>query len=47
VGGYVLKDGKRLGEKAPGIDTALTDDLYEKLLVRRLQTTMVTDRART
>jgi hypothetical protein len=33
VGGYVLKDGKRLGEKRlPAIDTALTDDLYEKLL---------------
>jgi hypothetical protein len=34
VGGYVLKDGKRLGEKRlAAIDTALTDDLYEKLLV--------------
>jgi len=34
VGGYVLKDGKRLGEKRlTVIDTALTDDLYEKLLV--------------
>jgi hypothetical protein len=34
VGGYVLKDGRRLGEKRlTAIDTALTDDLYEKLLV--------------
>jgi hypothetical protein len=34
VGGYVLKDGKRLGEKRlAAIDTALTDDLYEKLLI--------------
>jgi hypothetical protein len=34
VGGYVLKDGKRLGEKRlSAIDTALTDDLYEKLLI--------------
>jgi hypothetical protein len=34
VGGYVLKDGKRLGEKRLiAIDTALTDDLYEKLLI--------------
>jgi hypothetical protein len=34
VGGYVLKDGKRLGEKRlTAIDTALTDDLYEKLLI--------------
>ena len=34
VGGYVLKDRKRLGEKRlTVIDTALTDDLYEKLLV--------------
>jgi len=34
VGGYVLRDGKRLGEKRlAAIDTALTDDLYEKLLV--------------
>ena len=31
VGGYILKDGKRLGEKRlTAIDTALTDDLYEK-----------------
>jgi hypothetical protein len=29
VGGYILKDGKRLGEKRlTAIDTALTDDLY-------------------
>jgi hypothetical protein len=36
VGGYVLKDGKRLGEKRlTAIDTALTDDLYEKLLILR------------
>ena len=36
VGGYVLKDGKRLGEKRlSAIDTALTDDLYEKLLILR------------
>ncbi|MGY3494191.1 hypothetical protein [Bradyrhizobium sp. USDA 4502] len=34
VGGYVLKDGKRLGEKrVTAIDTALADELYEKLLV--------------
>jgi hypothetical protein len=34
VGGYVLKDGKRLGEKRPAaIDTALVDDLYEMLLI--------------
>ena len=32
VGGYMLKDGKRLGEKRlSAIDTALTDDLYEKI----------------
>ena len=32
VGCYVRKDGKRLGEKRlTAIDTALTDDLYEKL----------------
>jgi hypothetical protein len=36
VGGYILKDGKRLGEKRlTSIDTALTDDLYEKLLILR------------
>src|SRR6202007_941037 len=36
VGGYVLKEGKRLGEKRlSSIDTALTDDLYEKLLILR------------
>jgi hypothetical protein len=36
VGGYILKDGKRLGEKRlTAIDTALTDDLYEKLLILR------------
>src|SRR6202043_1747997 len=35
-GGYVLKDGKRLGEKRlTAIDTALIDDLYEKLLILR------------
>jgi hypothetical protein len=34
VGGYILKDGNRLGEKRlSAIDTALTDDLYEKLLI--------------
>jgi hypothetical protein len=37
VGGYILKDGKRLGEKRlTAIDTALTDDLYEKLLVLKV-----------
>jgi hypothetical protein len=37
VGGYVLKDGKRLGEKRlTAIDTALADDLYEKLLVLKI-----------
>jgi hypothetical protein len=37
VGGYVLKDGKRLGEKRlTAIDTALTDDLYEKLLILKI-----------
>jgi hypothetical protein len=37
VGGYVLKDGKRLGEKRlSAIDTALTDDLYEKLLILKI-----------
>lgn len=36
VGGYMLKDGKRLGEKRLNtIDTALTDDLYEKLMILR------------
>jgi hypothetical protein len=36
VGGYVLKDSKRLGEKRlSAIDTALTDDLYEKLMILR------------
>lgn len=36
VGGYVLKDGMRLGQKRlSAIDTALTDDLYEKLLILR------------
>jgi hypothetical protein len=40
VGRYVLKDGSRLGEKRlTAIDTALTDDLYEKLLILK-----VTDR---
>lgn len=34
VGGYILKDGKRLGKKRlTAIDTALIDDLYEKLLI--------------
>jgi hypothetical protein len=34
VGGYVLKDGRRIGEKRlTVIDTALIDDLYEKLLI--------------
>lgn len=34
VGGYVLKDSKRLGEKRlSAIDTAVIDDLYEKLLI--------------
>jgi len=34
VGGYILRDGKRLGEKRlTAIDTALTDDLYERLLI--------------
>ena len=38
VGGYVLKDGKRLGEKrVTAIDTALTDELYEKLLVQKVK----------
>jgi hypothetical protein len=38
VGGYVLKGGKRLGEKRLfAIDTALTDDLYEKLLVLKVK----------
>jgi hypothetical protein len=36
VGCYLLKDGKRLGEKhLKVIDTAFIDDLYEKLLVVR------------
>jgi hypothetical protein len=36
VGGYVLQDGTRLGRKRLiAIDTALTDDLYEKLLILR------------
>jgi hypothetical protein len=36
VGGYVLQDGTRLGQKRlSAIDTALTDDLYEKLLILR------------
>jgi hypothetical protein len=35
VGGYVLKDGTRLGARRVAlIDTALADVLYEKLLVR-------------
>ncbi len=37
VGGYVLKDGKRLGvERLSSIDTALTDALYELLLVQKV-----------
>lgn len=37
VGGYILKDGTRLGEKRlSAIDTALTDDLYEKLLILKI-----------
>jgi hypothetical protein len=37
VGGYVLKDGSRLGVKRlNSIDTALIDELYEKLLVLKL-----------
>ncbi|RQH15684.1 hypothetical protein [Bradyrhizobium sp. RP6] len=37
VGGYILKDGKRLGEKRlTAIDTAIADDLYEKLLVLKV-----------
>lgn len=34
VGGYILKDGRRLGEaRLTAINTAVTDDIYEKLLV--------------
>ena len=34
VGGYVLKDGRRLGQaRLPSITTAVTDAIYEKLLV--------------
>jgi hypothetical protein len=34
VGGYVLKDGRRLGTlKLAAIDTSLVDELYGKLLV--------------
>ncbi|QOZ33654.1 hypothetical protein [Bradyrhizobium sp. CCBAU 53421] len=34
VGGYILKDGTRLGQRPmTAIDTSITDDLYEKLLV--------------
>jgi hypothetical protein len=34
VGGYALKDGRRLGEaRLPAITTAVTDAVYEKLLV--------------
>jgi hypothetical protein len=34
LGGYVLKDGNRLGEaRLPSISTAVVDVLYEKLLV--------------
>lgn len=33
VGGYVLKDGRRLGQvRLSAINTAVTDDVYEKLL---------------
>ena len=34
VGGYVLKDGRRLGQaRLTAITTAVTDALYEKLLI--------------
>jgi hypothetical protein len=34
VGGHVLKDGRRLGQvRITAIDTALVDELYEKLLI--------------
>jgi hypothetical protein len=34
VGRYVLKDGRRLGEaRLSAINTAVTDDIYEKLLI--------------
>jgi hypothetical protein len=34
VGGYVLKDGRRLGQaRLPAITTAVIDSVYEKLLV--------------
>src|SRR5580700_246559 len=47
VGGYVLKDGKRLGEKRlTAIDTALTDDLYEKLLILKITNAEGSDRTR-
>ncbi len=40
VGGYVLKDGSRLGEKRlTAIDTALVDELYPKLLVVQITDT--------
>jgi hypothetical protein len=47
VGGYVLKDGRRLGEKRlNAIDTALTDDLYERLLILRDKDGNVVERER-
>lgn len=34
VGGHVLKDGRRLGQvRTTAIDTAVVDELYEKLLI--------------
>jgi hypothetical protein len=37
VGGYKLRDGTRLGtRRLTAIDTALTDDLYEKLLIQKI-----------
>ena len=37
VGGYILKDGSRLGiKRLNSIDTALIDELYEKLLILKL-----------
>ncbi|MGY4480091.1 hypothetical protein [Bradyrhizobium sp. USDA 3364] len=37
VGGYILKDGTRLGtRRLTAIDTALADELYEKLLVQKI-----------
>jgi hypothetical protein len=37
VGGYILKDGSRLGQKRlTAIDTGLADELYEKLLILKI-----------